>query len=322
MDVSVVIGVYNGAADLRATLDSVLTQDIDSETFEVVVVNDGSTDETASILNEYAAKDERVRVYHSENKGLTQALIWGCQQARGLFIMRQDVGDISLPQRMRLQREALLAEPRLAFVSCWTQWVGPEMEALYIETGGGKSDASKPLDIRGTVEDPWLKAGPSCHASVMFRKDAYERSGGYRKEFYFCQDHDLWHRLSLEGLFQTIPEVLYQFRLMPGSISASKRSVQQVYGKYSHEVYALRLKQESDDALMKEVANIRHHKASSVGSQTLMDAHWYYFISKLLNANRNPRSIHYLKKALSIRFSLKYGIVFVWYLACSLWYRL
>ena len=75
-DVSVVMSVYNGAAALRTTLDSVLAQD-DCD-FEFVVVNDGSTDDSGSILDAYAARDLRLRVIHQANTGLTPAVIRGC----------------------------------------------------------------------------------------------------------------------------------------------------------------------------------------------------------------------------------------------------
>src|SRR5438445_3821400 len=87
-EVSVVMGVYNGASHLAATLDSILSQD--GVELEFIVVNDGSTDESAEILNCYASRDSRVRVIHQDRAGLTRALISGCDAARGEFIARQD----------------------------------------------------------------------------------------------------------------------------------------------------------------------------------------------------------------------------------------
>ena len=98
--VSVVMSVYNGAEHLAETLDSVLQQE-DCD-FEFIVVNDGSTDSTASILDEYARRDPRLRIIHQSNTGLTQALINGCHQARGEYIARQDAGDVSLSSRLSI----------------------------------------------------------------------------------------------------------------------------------------------------------------------------------------------------------------------------
>ena len=92
-EVSVLMSVYNGARYLRAAIESVLSQQ--GVDFELLAVNDGSTDKSGSILDEYAARDPSVRVIHQENLGLTRALIRGCNEARGRFIARQDADDVS-----------------------------------------------------------------------------------------------------------------------------------------------------------------------------------------------------------------------------------
>src|SRR3569623_742811 len=104
--VSVVMGVYNGAAALPATMRSVLDQE--GCALEIIVVDDGSSDDTPRLLDEWAARDARLRVIHQANTGLTGALIRGCGEVRGEFIARQDCGDRSLPGRLRSQA-ALLA---------------------------------------------------------------------------------------------------------------------------------------------------------------------------------------------------------------------
>src|SRR5438067_1820873 len=132
-DVSVVMSVYNGGHRLGATLDGIAAQrGVD---FEVIVVDDGSTDSSGARLDAWAARDSRVRVIHQENRGLTRALITGCAAARGAFIARHDAGDVSLPQRLQKQRAVLAANPDLAFVSCWTEFVGPEDELLMVVKG-------------------------------------------------------------------------------------------------------------------------------------------------------------------------------------------
>ena len=122
-EVSVVMSVYNGAQHLRQTLDSILAQrDV---AFELVVIDDGSIDGSAAILEEYAMGDTRIRVIRQENRGLTRALITGCSEARAPYIARHDCGDTSQADRLRKQKEALDRDPGIAFVSCWTTMVGP-----------------------------------------------------------------------------------------------------------------------------------------------------------------------------------------------------
>src|SRR5262245_51376003 len=123
-DISVVMGVYNGAHILKETIESILTQeDVD---LELIIVNDGSTDDTHEVIAQFEGRDKRIRFFSQENFGLTKALIHGCAEARGEYIARQDVGDISLPERLRLQLDALKATKELSFVSCWTEYCGPQ----------------------------------------------------------------------------------------------------------------------------------------------------------------------------------------------------
>ena len=142
-EVSVVMSVYNGASDLAVTMDSILSQE--GVEFEFIVVNDGSSDKTGQILNDYAQRDSRVRIIHQENTGLTRALIRGCDAARGEFIARQDAGDVSLPSRLKSQASLLRDHPDCVLVSCWTDMVGPEGEFLYTRRGTGA--ASSPVSI-------------------------------------------------------------------------------------------------------------------------------------------------------------------------------
>ena len=136
-EVSVVMSVYNGALNLTPSMNSILSQE--GVSLEFIVVNDGSTDNTGEILDDFARRDPRVRVIHQENTGLTRALIRGCDAALGEFIARQDAGDISLPGRLKNQAAVLTGCKDCVFVSCWTDVVGPNGEFLYTSQGTGVS---------------------------------------------------------------------------------------------------------------------------------------------------------------------------------------
>src|SRR5689334_13931050 len=98
-DVSVVMSVYNDARYLRDSIESILRQE--GVTLEFIVIDDGSTDGSAAILDEFATKDSRLKVVHQQNRGLTLSLISGCAMARGRYIARQDSDDISFSNRLR-----------------------------------------------------------------------------------------------------------------------------------------------------------------------------------------------------------------------------
>src|SRR6056297_3621885 len=100
-DVSVVMSVYNNADSLPAALESILSQE--GVALEFIVIDDGSTDGSGTILDEAAARDPRLKVIHKQNEGLTKALIEGCAMASAPWIARQDADDLSLPGRLKAQ---------------------------------------------------------------------------------------------------------------------------------------------------------------------------------------------------------------------------
>jgi glycosyltransferase involved in cell wall biosynthesis len=217
--VSVVMGVYNGAAALRATLSSVLTQE--GCDFEFIVIDDGSTDATGSILQDCATHDGRLRVVHQQHAGLTRALIRGCELATGDFIARQDVGDYSVPGRLAAQVALLCDRPDAVMTACGVRFCGPREEWLY--------EVKRPmlqLDRGLRASRMTTLAGPPHHGATMFRRDAYVGVGGYRHPFTVAQDLDLWLRLVEKGLCLGIDNILYVARLEAGSVSSRRRNEQ------------------------------------------------------------------------------------------------
>jgi len=210
--VSVVMGVYNGADEVVSSLESIFDQG--NCDFEVIVVDDGSTDGSGRVLDELATQDTRLTVVHQSNVGLTRALVRGCSMARGEFIARQDSGDVSLPGRLAAQIQHLRSVPGAVAVTCHTEFVGPRDEPLYVA-----SISETALAAGLSAANGEQCRGPSHHGSVMMRRDAYEAVGGYRAEFYFAQDLDLWTRMAEIGKFGVVEEVLYRARMEPQSLS-------------------------------------------------------------------------------------------------------
>jgi glycosyltransferase involved in cell wall biosynthesis len=218
--ISVVMGVHNGGGELDAAIDSVLSQD--EVELEFIVVDDGSTDDTAERLARHAASDRRLRVLtQPRNQGLTEALIRGCAEARGEFIARQDCGDRSLPGRFRRQLEWMQERPRAVMVSCHTRTVG-----LYGETIDENRMSSEMLAeaLNGVGGSGY--AGPPHHGSVMMRSSAYRRVGGYRQPFVVAQDFDLWLRLLEVGTVGVVDFMGYEAGASPAGISAQRLGLQ------------------------------------------------------------------------------------------------
>ncbi len=276
------MSVFNGASDLATTMDSILSQD--SVEFEFIVVNDGSTDTTGKLLDEYARHDNRVRVIHQENTGLTGALIRGCALATGEFIARQDAGDMSLPGRLAVQRDVFRNYPSVVMTSCGTRLVGPDGEILYevCQTG---DELQRGLQC-GRIKD--LK-GASHHTSVMFRRKSFETVGGYRAQFKVAQDLDLWMRLSEVGVCWATPDVLCVARLHRNSISTRRRSEQIRSAKVIVECAEARRSGRDDSSIITKWAGQRKWRdVFSWSPRRLQEAKFYYFMGSVLR-HRQPR---------------------------------
>ena len=285
--VSVVMGVCNGAASLRETVRSVLVQE--GVDFEFIVVDDGSTDATGALLDEWAASDARVRAVHQANQGLTRALIHGCGLARGAYIARQDCGDVSLPGRLRTELEMLQEDPSAAMASCATRVAGPEGELLY-EVAIPEEDATRAL----LTSDPERVRGP-FHGSTMFRRDLYERVGGYRDAFYFAQDLDLWTRLVDHGRHLSSQVVLYGADFAFGSISSLQRDRQMQCKAVILECCRLRRAGQSEEPALTRARAIVPERRTAT-PQDLAAA--MYFVGSCLRARGDPRARRYFWNAL------------------------
>lgn len=288
---SIVMAVFNDAERIPESLASVAAQ-TDSD-WELIVVNDGSTDAGVEERLARAAECEpRLHLLQVPHGGLTRALIAGCAAARGEFIARLDAGDVMLPDRLRRQRQILARQPAVAFVSCWTEFCGPQWEPLYVRRGMFADETGS--DILPTTPGANLRDGPTHHGSVMFRRAHYEAVGGYRLEFYYGQDWDLWYRLAERGSFAMIPDVLYRARLFPESLSAGARRRQERIGRCSLGAFWARREGRSETVWLQRAAAIRPRAGSATRRAR---AEGCYFIGELLRQNRDPRCRRYFRSA-------------------------
>jgi glycosyltransferase involved in cell wall biosynthesis len=277
MKLSVVMAVYNGAAALPATLESILTQT--EPDFELLIVDDGSTDATPAILA--AVRDPRLHVITQPNAGLTRALIRGCAEARTDVIARHDCGDRSHPERFA--RQLAVLHSGVAVVSCATKFVDDHGDLLYVS----RADGDKVR--RSLLHDPpsRIHALPH-HGSAIFRRDAYQRAGGYRPEFRVAQDLDLWIRIAQQGgTFAVVDEILYDATLEPRSISGTARTAQVQLTEL-----AVALRDGGDASLLADAARVAPARMTARGEAAAL-----YFIGKCLLQQRNPRGRAVLREA-------------------------
>lgn len=289
-DVSVVMSVYNGASHLEETLASVLSQE-DCD-FEFIVINDGSTDATGEILTAHAERDPRLRVFHQDNTGLTLALARGCAEARGEFIARQDAGDTSLPGRLSQQLAFMRSCPLAVMAAVGVRFCGPQGELLRETVMPGKvlDDGLRRLSLAEIQ-------GPPHHGATMFRRDAYERAGGYRGAFLVAQDIDLWLRLSEQASCVGMAAVLYQARQEAGSISSRRRDEQFRAGELAIACALSRRNFGSDEPVLRNVSLPR--AAVSRGEADNWErARFHYHIASCLRGHDRATANRYYRMAL------------------------
>jgi glycosyltransferase involved in cell wall biosynthesis len=282
--VSVVCSVRNGARYLAASLESVLSQE--GPTLELIIIDDASTDETPQILGGFARRDPRLRVLQQDPSGLTRALARGCAEARGEFIARHDADDLSVSGRLEAQVSVLRAEPTTVMVSSWSECIGPEGEFLYATTPR--------LSTEGATRELLDGLRNPAHGSVMFRRQTYERVGGYRPPFYYAQDSDLWHRLVANGDLTYVPRVLYRSRVRPDSISALRAHLQRDFHMLALSCANARIEDRDETPFLEQAARLTATlsiESSTAGSPS-------YFIGRCLLDQRDPRSRPYLLEAL------------------------
>jgi glycosyltransferase involved in cell wall biosynthesis len=293
--VSVVMSVYNDATRVGDAVASILQQTF--RDLELVVVDDGSTDGSAALLDRFAAADSRVRVLHRPNRGLTLALIEACEATAGAYIARQDSDDWSHPERIAEQLELIESDPRIGFVSCATQYVGPGDEPLLVMTRPTDPESA----TRALLRD---RLGPPAHGSVMFRGSLYRAVGGYRDAFHYSQDSDLWLRMAERSLIAYLPGVRYVALREINSTSGVHRQLQRRYGEIALRCRADRVAGRDDAASLREAEALTRpllEAGRDRGARGAAVADAAYFLGAQLQSNRDARAGRYLRTAIRAR---------------------
>jgi glycosyltransferase involved in cell wall biosynthesis len=243
--ISVLMPCYNVADTLDETLQSLFAQT--ESDFEIVAVDDGSSDESLAILQAAAAQDARLRVLAWEHAGIIPALNAGLAACSADYVARMDADDLAQPQRLVLQADYLDAHPNVGLVASRVEGF-PKAELrqgfqIYIEwLNSLVSDA----DIR---RERFVES-PLAHPSVMFRKALVAEVGGYQEQGW-PEDYDLWLRLLERGVrMAKVPELLLSWRDLPQRLtrSDSRYSLENFLRAKAH--YLLRGPLEGRDAVL------------------------------------------------------------------------
>lgn len=233
---SVAMSVFNNAPYLSTAIESILTQTF--RDFEFLIVNDGSTDDSAAIIDRFAAADHRIRAIHQSNRGLIYSLNLLIAEARAPLIARMDGDDIALPTRFERQIAYLRANPDIGVL-------GTGADTIDENGQPGRRRFDNVTNPEAVVAD--LENGPPlCHPSVVMRRDIVRSVGGYHAAYLHCEDYDLWLRLSEITRMTSLPERLILYRQSASQVSNRHALTQQVGAAVAWEAHRERLAGRTD----------------------------------------------------------------------------
>ncbi|WP_191092378.1 glycosyltransferase family 2 protein [Francisella sp. SYW-2] len=209
--VSVVMSVYNAEKYLFQSVESILNQSF--KNFEFIIIDDGSTDNSLSIIKKFQKADNRIIVVSRENKGLVYSLNEGISLARGKYIARMDADDVCL--KSRLEKQVLFLEKNKDIIACGT-WIRIFCDSY-------TKILKFPSDNMSCISR-LIFGVPIAHPSAMINKlflDKLKKSDGfiYDEGMEYIEDYNLWVRLSRYGRYSNIEEVLVNYRDTPNSIT-------------------------------------------------------------------------------------------------------
>jgi hypothetical protein len=233
---TVVMPVYNGARFLEEAIDSIRTQSF--RNFEFLIVNDGSIDDSSSILARHAAVDDRIRILTQENRGLIESLNRAYAEATSGYIARMDADDVSRRYRLEMQMDFMSSHPGIALVGGAIEVVDCECRPF-----GVIRLPEHPDQIRYHMRELGCAL---AHPTVLFRREAMLQMGGFRKAYDPAEDYDLWLRMLERFDFANLQEVLVDYRRHGGSMSY-KQASQQILSAWCARIVAnLRLEGSRD----------------------------------------------------------------------------
>ena len=208
--IDVLVPVFNAMATVESALRSILEQTV--RDLRLVVVDDGSTDDTPAILDGLARRDPRVHVLRTPNRGIVAALNTGLAETRAPFIARHDADDIAFPERLERQLAFLDAHPDVVAVGC---------NVFHTDVDGARTGTTTRFRPVATGDPDYVPALEPylIHPFLLVRRAALVACGGYRHSFH-SEDADLYWRLCRQGGLANLPDFLGEYRLHAQSVSS------------------------------------------------------------------------------------------------------
>lgn len=282
-NITVLFPAYNAAPFLREAIDSVLSQTYSD--FEFLIINDGSKDNSAEIIDSYT--DTRIRVIHQENMGLVKTLNKGLKLAAGDLIARFDADDVCYPTRLQEQVEFFDTHPEYVLVGSEADYMDEEGNFIFRYKFKEYDDE----EIRQTG----FKSCPFIHSSVMFRKQAVLDAGGYDERAITFEDHLLWRKLADVGKMKNVHKPLIKVRFNPASVTIDEKWRGKDFQELKQRSIANEQVNDADYELLKHILRTQDFREYK-------EAAYYSMMGKkyLWDQHKPEKAREYLKRAIDI----------------------
>lgn len=206
--VSVLMPVYNAERYVAEAIQSIINQTF--QDFEFIIIDDGSTDNSLSIINKYANVDSRIKVISRENRGLVSSLNEGISYSKGKYIVRMDADDISLEDRVDIQVNFMENHPEIGVCGTWIESFGEDIKQTCHKLSADDSFLKTQL-----IFSPCF-----AHPSVIIRKSILiENNIQYNEKYKHIEDYALWVQLARITKFSNIQKVLLRYRISDSNIT-------------------------------------------------------------------------------------------------------
>ena len=233
--VTVLMSVFNGETYLKKAIDSILKQSYSD--FEFLIINDGSSDKTAEILEHEAKRDSRIKVIDQDNQGLVASLNYGLKKASGQLIARIDADDIAYPHRLEKQVTYMAEHPDLLALGSAITLIddqGRTLKQINYPTGTQE------------VRSAMMLGSKLAHPAVIMRREQVLQIGAYREACRHAEDYDLWLRLLELGEIDNLNVPLLYYRQHDEKISLKESFAQRLATECAKFAYQMRKNGEAD----------------------------------------------------------------------------
>jgi glycosyltransferase involved in cell wall biosynthesis len=209
--VTVLMPAYNDGKYIHEAISSVLEQSFTD--FELLIINDGSTDETEKIIRSF--KDPRIILINKENKGIAAALNTGLNIARADYIARFDADDICYPNRLKIQYDFITNYPQYSVIGSAADYIDADGQYIFTHHPAGH--------LNEEIQQLKYSVCPFIHSSVIYKKELIINSGGYNEHAYTYEDHFLWVNILSNEKACNLSQPLIKVRLNPESVTIDEK---------------------------------------------------------------------------------------------------